>query len=119
MAAQGQLQVDTKSADGRSGVLKLFPGKNIVVIESNLIAAATTAILHTRLGDDGQWEEFKDPQDPTIIAQLNVDCEATVGDDPGWARSFVVEGPGDVSIYVSDYSGSETITLKVQATERR
>lgn len=119
MAAQGQLQVETVSANGRSGSLKLFPGRNIVVIESSLIAAATTAILHARLGDNGQWEEFKDPQEPTIVAQLNVDCEATVGDDPGWARSFVLEGPGDVSIFVSDYSGSEAIVLKVQSTERR
>ena len=108
----------TISANGASNSVTLKPGPNLISIFATTIAASTVARL--QVSTDGFAShvcELADPDDSTVKAQLdNGDADSTTS---CYARSFVLYGPGQARVYVTDYSGSTAITIAANQTSAR
>ena len=102
------------TADGASGAITLVRGPNKISVEATTLAASTTIIVQSKLDGDGtQYSQHQDPQDATTPAQLDAADTISGG---GYAREFVLYGPGVVRAYAVNFSTSTGVVLRAERT---
>lgn len=102
------------TADAGSPTIPLLRGPNKIVIEATTLGASTTIILQSKMdGDSTQWSQHQDPQDSSTPAQLDIADTISGG---GYAREFVLYGPGLARAYGVNFTTSTGVVLRGERT---